>query len=84
MATKEQLDSFHSFASRHLDTGHNDLSMDELYDLWCCEDLPPEELAESVAAVRAALADMEAGDIGVPVEEHLAQLRTKYQIPDRA
>ena len=84
MATKEQLDSFHSFASHQLDTGHNDLSMDELYDLWCCEDLPPEELAESVAAVRAALADMEAGDIGVPVEEHLAQLRTNYQIPDRA
>ena len=84
MATKEQLDRFHSFASRQLDAGGTDLTMDDLYDLWRCDNLPAEELVESVAAVRAALADMESGDAGIPVEEHLARLRAKYNIPDQA
>ena len=84
MATKEQLESFHRFASRQLDAGCTDLSIDELYDLWRCSNLPTDELLESVAAVRAAWADIEAGDEGIPVEDHLAQLRAKYNIPDEA
>ena len=78
MTIQEELDQFHQFASRQLAAGGQDLSLDDLYGLWCCENLSPEELASSVAAVRAAIADMEAGDVGIPVEEHLAGLRAKY------
>ena len=37
-------------------------------------------MAESVAAVKASLADMEVGDEGIPADVHLARLRTKYNI----
>ena len=83
MATKEQLESFHSFASRQLDAGCTDLSMDDLYDLWRCDNLPADKLVQSVAAVRAALDEMQHDDAWIDVEDHLAQLRSKYDISER-
>jgi hypothetical protein len=64
MPTKQQIDSFYEFASSQIDNGGADLSMDELYCLWRAKHPTPTELAESVAAIRAAYADMEAGDTG--------------------
>lgn len=64
MPTKQQIDSFYEFASSQIDEGGAELSMDELYDLWRAKHPSPPELAESVAAVRAAHAEMEAGDDG--------------------
>lgn len=37
MATQQQIDSFHEFASRHVCAGHAELSMDELFDRWQAE-----------------------------------------------
>lgn len=84
MTTHEQLENFHQYASRQLEVGDSNLSMDELYELWRLENLPAEELAQSVGAIREALSDMEAGDHGLPVEDHLARLRAKYNILDKA
>ena len=40
--------------------------------------MTPEELAESVAAVRAALAEMDDESAWIDVDEHLAQLRKRF------
>ena len=64
MPTKQQIDSFYEFASSQIDNGGAELSMDEVYCLWRAKQPTPTELAESVAAIRAAYAEMEAGDTG--------------------
>ena len=73
MPTKKQIDSFYEFASAQIDNGGADLSMDELYCLWRAKHPTPTELAESVAAIRAAYADMEAGDTGRPARQALRE-----------
>lgn len=78
MATIAQVESFHRFAVARLGGGDEELSMDELLELWRLESMPPEELAASVAAVRAALAEMDDESAWIDVDEHLAQLRSKY------
>lgn len=66
MSGRQQIDSFYAFASSHLDQGGTELSMDELYGLWRAKQPTPAELTESVAAVREAYAEMQAGDGGRP------------------
>ncbi len=73
MPTKQQLDSFWEFASSHIDNGGTELSMDELYCLWRAKHPTPAELAGSVAAVRAAYADLQAGDSGRPARVALRE-----------
>ena len=41
---------------------HRQKALDELFDMWRAANPPADELARSVAAVKAALVDMEAGD----------------------
>lgn len=78
MATITQIDSFHEFAVARVNNGGTNLSMDELYEQWRLENLPADELAESVAAVRAALGEMQDDEAWIDAEDHLAQLRSKY------
>jgi hypothetical protein len=66
MATKERLDSFYHFASQQVENGGAELSLDELYLVWRVRHPMAAELVESVAAVKAAFADHEAGDAGQP------------------
>lgn len=73
MPTKQQIDSFYEFASSQIDNGGTELSMDELYCLWRAKSPTPAELAESVAAVRAAHAEMQAGDSGRPARAALRE-----------
>lgn len=78
MATIAQVDSFHRFAITRLSVVGNDYSMDELLELWRLEHLSPEELAESVAALKSAFAELDNEDAWVDVDDHLAELRSKY------
>ena len=73
MPTKQQIDSFLEFASSQIDNGGAELSMDELYCLWRAKHPTPAELAESVAAVRAAHAEMQGGDSGRPARAALRE-----------
>lgn len=73
MPTKEQIDSFYEFASTQTANGGADLSMDELYCLWRVKHPTALELAESVTAIRAAYAEMEAGDAGRPARQALRE-----------
>jgi hypothetical protein len=73
MPTKQEVDSFYEFASSQILNGGVDLSMDEVYGLWRAEHPTPEELAASVAAVRTAYAQMEAGDPTRPARSALRE-----------
>lgn len=81
MATKEQIDSFQQFASEQLENGGAELSMPELFDLWLVQNPGADELADSVASVRAAIIDMENGDAGRPFGEFADEVRKQYGIP---
>ena len=73
MATKQQLDSFYEFAAAKIANGGAKLSMDEIYSLWRVRP-SPSELAESVAACRAAYAEYQAGERGKPARELLREM----------
>jgi hypothetical protein len=66
MSTQEQLDSFHQFATSQIATLGSELSMDQLYSLWRVKNPMQQELAASVAALKSAYVEMEAGDNGRP------------------
>ncbi len=73
MATRQELESFHHFALQEIANGGAALSMDELLHQWNCSRPTDKELAESVAAVKAAYADYLAGDTGRPAIELLRE-----------
>ena len=73
MPTREQINSFYEFASSQIANGGTEWSMDELYCLSRAKNPTPAELAESVAAVRSAYAEMETGDTGRPAREALRE-----------
>ena len=80
MATQAQIDSFHTFATQHVQSGHCDLTVAELFDLWESQSFSQDELAESVAAVKAALCDMEQGDEGRPFAEFADAIRKRASV----
>ena len=53
--------------------------MDELYDLWRRQNPDPDEDAENVAAVNAAIQDYENGDRGRPAGELSRKLREELR-----
>jgi hypothetical protein len=73
MPIKQQIESFLEFASSQIANGGAELSMDELYCLWRATHPTPSELRESVAAVRSAYAEIEAGDSGRPARSALRE-----------
>lgn len=66
-----ELESFRRFVDQQIEGGHADRSPEEMVELWRQQ----QELSESVAAVREALADMEAGDPGQPLAELVQRFR---------
>lgn len=71
MTALEQLDNFYDFASRSLRADPTMLSMDDIYLVWRARHPTELDLNESVAALKSAYADLEAGDKGRPAREAL-------------
>ena len=76
MSTQDQINSFHQFATEQLNSGSAH-SIDELYDSWRTQNSTPEDLA----AIQVAIEDMQNGDLGMPLEDHLDQMRAKHKLP---
>jgi len=83
MATERANDlrAFRDFADAKLSNGGAEMTLDEAIALWDIENAPEDERAATVEAVKEALADMRAGDTGVPARDFLAEMRCKYQLP---
>ena len=83
MATdsSNELSAFVQFLTNRLDAGRTDLSPEEALDNWREQHPAEQDYAESVAAIRAALADMDAGDTGIPLEQFDRELRERHNFP---
>lgn len=78
-ATLQQLEDFVAFAKRELANGGADLSIDDLFDRWrgrTDDEVDPNE----VAAIEASIADYDRGERGVPVEQHLEEVRREFDL----
>lgn len=77
MATERANDlrAFKGFIDKQLANGRAELTLDEALGLRDVENAPEDERAATVEVVRAALADMRAGDAGVPARDFLAEMR---------
>lgn len=74
--TKNDLDAFHRFAEAKLASRCAE-SLHELVDIWEIESPTPQLHADNVAAVRAAVDDMQNGDTGRPAQQVVEELRTE-------
>lgn len=74
--TTEQIEQFQQFAMETINK-RDDLSFDELVELWMLSGLSDSELQESVAAVKDGLADVEAGRTR-PASEVFDDLELRY------
>jgi hypothetical protein len=77
----DELRSFHDFIAEKLGNGDAALSPEETLDQWRALHPDPEELTQSVTAVRQALDDMAAGDPGRPLDDVVAELRQRHNLP---
>lgn len=78
MATQEQIESFCRFAAEQLQQGEHTLSMSDLFDLWETQNLKSAEHDENIAAIRASLNDLLAGESGRDAAEIIRELRVKF------
>lgn len=78
----EELESLYKFANSRVRTSNSrEESLDELYAEWRANNPSPELLELDVRAVRAAIRDMEAGEIGRPVSEFITEFRQENGWP---
>lgn len=82
MATEPsaELVQFQRFLNERIEAGVA-LTPEEALDLWRDENPVAEDFQESVAAIREALADMAAGDTGIPLEQFDAEFRRRHGLP---
>jgi hypothetical protein len=77
---RTELVSFQRFITECVVSGDPGLSPDEALDLWRAEHPSPSDRADTVAAVREALAAYEAGDRGMPLDEFDRQFRERHNL----
>jgi hypothetical protein len=73
-----ELIRFIEFARGLIAAGRSDLSVEEAIELWHGPSPCPDDPESTLAAVREAIADMEAGDKGTPVEELDRRVRERF------
>ena len=84
MATERANDlyAFKSFVDQQFSNGANVPTVDEVLTRWELENESEEDRQADAHAIREAIADMDAGDRGVPAREVLAELYRKHNLPD--
>jgi hypothetical protein len=82
--TQSDLHQFQEFAKVVITQSGEHLTLDELWDRWRLNCPFEQEENENILAAKAAVRDMENGDLGIPVEQHLEEVRKKYNLPSVA
>ena len=75
-----ELANFHHFVAERLERGEGEISPEQALDLWRAEHPGPDEFGDTVQALREAIADMEAGDTGVPLDQFDREFRARHNI----
>src|ERR1700722_15758314 len=76
-----ELAEFHRFVAEKLAKGEANLSPEAALDQWRESHPTSDDLSEEVAAIKEALADMEAGDQGMPLAEFDQGFRASHGLP---
>ncbi len=77
-----ELQEFHGFLSAKLNNGSANLTPEEVLDEW--RELHPdpfEDEEDDVAAIQAAIDDMERGEVGISLDELDRELRKEFNLP---
>ncbi len=77
-APQTELEAFCRFVDAQLRDHEPTLSPEECVELWRAQHPPTAELQRSTRAVKAAIADMKAGDVGRRASEVIEELRKKH------
>ncbi|HEV2971515.1 MAG TPA: hypothetical protein VGY55_16180 [Pirellulales bacterium] len=80
---ESELASFHHFVALKLSENDADLSPEDVLDLWRAEHPLMDEDDDAIAAVKEALAGMEAGDLGRPWEEFDREFRERHGLDSK-
>lgn len=75
-----ELAQFHAFVGAQLQSGDPTLTPEDVFDMWL-DQHPSDDEDDATEDIREALADMEAGDTGIPFEEFDREFRRQHQIP---
>jgi hypothetical protein len=76
----DELSDFCRYATEQAAQGQSQLTPEECLEMWRSENPAPDDLADSVAAIRRALRQSDAG-LGRPLDEVIDELRTKHNLP---
>ena len=79
-SVENELVNFHHFVAERLERGEGDLSPEQALDLWRAEHPNPDEFGDAVQELREAIADMEAGDTGLPLDQFDREFRARHDI----
>lgn len=77
--TEDDLRSFQEYALSRISNGRTDCELEDLLDEWRTQNPDPEQQRQDLAAIKEAIAQWEAGDEGLPVDEAMAEVRAKYR-----
>ena len=77
---ENELANFHLFVANCLEHGEGEMSPEQALDLWRAEHPDSDEFGDTVQALREAIADMEAGDAGVPLDRFDQEFRARHNI----
>lgn len=78
MPANDELGSFYNYLSERIASGAADLSPEEAIDAWRAEHAPRDDYAETVVALRKAIAEMNAGDRGKSLTEFDGEFRQRH------
>ena len=76
-----ELHAFHAFLSQKLNNGSADLLPEEVLEQWRDLHPEPEDYEDDVAAIQAALDDLDRGEKGISLEELDRALRKEFNFP---
>jgi hypothetical protein len=76
-----ELESFHRFLGDQLAHGDSMLSPEECLELWRAQNPSEDQFEAEAQAIREAIDDMRAGDVGQPLREFLMEFRAQKRIP---
>jgi len=76
-----ELEKFHAFVGEKLANGGKNLLPEEVLDDWRELHPEPDDTEDDVAAIQAALDDIENGEVGMSLEEFDRRIRKKFKFP---
>lgn len=79
---RTELEDFTRFVSDRLAMDQS-LSLEEALDLWRAENVSADEFDENVTALREALAELDSGNKGIPLDEFDRRFRERNSLSPR-